>query len=96
MQNGLHDATKLESKKDFLNRLNQMVPWATFRPTLRKIHEKPRKSNAGCKPLDELRLFKMLMRQKLYNISAEDLQDQVNDRLSFMQFLGLGRHHRYR
>ena len=81
---------KLESKKDFLNRLNQMVPWETFRPTLRKIREKPRQSNAGRKPLDELLLFKMLGLQKLYNISDEDWEYQVNDRLSFMQFLGLG------
>jgi len=81
---------KLESKKDFLNRLNRMVPWETFRPTLSKIRDKPRKSKAGRKPLDELLLFKMLVLQKLYNISDEDLEYQVNDRLSFMQFLGLG------
>jgi IS5 family transposase len=35
-------------------------------------------------------LFKMLVLQKLYNISDEDLEYQVNDRLSFMQFLNLG------
>ena len=81
---------KLESKKDFLTRLNRLIPWETFRPTLRKIREKPRKSNAGRKPVDEVLLFKMLVLQKLYNISDEDLEYQVNDRLSFMQFLGLG------
>lgn len=80
---------KLERKKDFLNRLNQIVPWETFRSTLRQIHEKPRKNKAGRKPLDALLLFKMLVLQKLYNISDEDLEYQVNDRLSFMQFLGL-------
>ena len=81
---------KLESKKDFLTRLNRLVPWETLRPTLKKIRDKPRKSNAGRKPIDELLLFKMLVLQKLYNISDEDLEYQVNDRLSFMQFLGLG------
>ena len=81
---------KLESKKDFLSRLNRLVPWETFRPTLRKMREKRRKSNAGRKPLDEVRLFKMLVLQKLYNISDEDLEYQVNDRISFMQFLALG------
>ena len=81
---------KLERKKDFLNRLHQMVPWETFRPTLRQIREKTRQSKAGRKPLDEVLLFKMLVLQKLYNISDEDLEYQVNDRLSFMQFLGLG------
>jgi len=81
---------KLESKKDLLNRLNQMVPWESLRPTLKKIREKPRKSKAGRKPLDEVLLFKMLVLQKLYNISDEDLEYQVNDRISFMQFLKLG------
>lgn len=81
---------KLEQKKDVLNQLNQLVPWETFRPTLMRIHEKARKSNAGLKPTDALLLFKMLVLQKLYNISDEALEYQVNDRLSFMQFLGLG------
>ena len=81
---------KLEQKQDILSQLNQLVPWETFRPILRRIHEKPRKSNAGRKATDELLLFKMLVLQKLYNISDEELEYQVNDRLSFMQFLGLG------
>lgn len=49
-----------------------------------RIHEKPRKSNAGRKATDVLLLFKMLVLQKLYNISDEELEYQVNDRLSFM------------
>ena len=81
---------KLEQKQDFLIRLNRLIPWETFRPLLQQIHEKPRKSNAGRKPTDELLLFKMLVLQKLYTISDEDLEYQVNDRLSFMGFLGLG------
>jgi IS5 family transposase len=52
--------------------------------------EKPRKSQAGRNPTDVLLLFKMLVLQKLYNISDDELEYQVNDRLSFMQFLGLG------
>ena len=71
---------KLEQKQDFLVRLNRLIPWETFRPLLQQIHEKPHKSNAGRKPTDELLLFKMLVLQKLYNISDEDLEYQVNDR----------------
>jgi IS5 family transposase len=81
---------KLERKKSLLNQLHQRVPWETFRPILMRIHEKPRKSQAGRKATDELLLFKMLVLQKLYNISDDELECQVNDRLSFMQFLGLG------
>jgi IS5 family transposase len=81
---------KLAQKQDVLNQLNQLVPWETFRPILRRIQEKPRKSNAGRKATDGLLLLKMLVLQKLYNISDEALEYQVNDRLSLMQFLGLG------
>ncbi len=35
-------------------------------------------------------MFKLLMLQQLYNISDEELEYQVSDRLSFMQFLGFG------
>ncbi len=81
---------KLEHKKPLLKQLNELVPWETFRPILGRIHAKPRKSEAGRKPTDVLLLFKMLVLQKLYTISDEELEYQVNDRLSFMQFLGLG------
>lgn len=81
---------KLTQQRDFLIRLNTLVPWETFRPLLQQVHGKPRKSRAGRKPTDVLLLFKMLVLQKLHNISDAELEYQVNDRLSFMQFLGLG------
>jgi transposase, IS5 family len=80
---------KLKQKNDFLNRLNDIVPWEEFRPILAQSRQKQRKSNAGRKPIDEVLMFKLLILQKLYNISDEQLEYQVNDRLSFMEFLGL-------
>jgi transposase, IS5 family len=79
---------KLNQKQDLLVRLNRVIPWETFRPQLNQIHEKVRKSQAGRKPTDVVVLFKMLVLQQLHNISDESLEYQVNDRLSFMQFLG--------
>ena len=38
---------KLSQKKDLLVRLNEIVPWETFRFLLEQIHDKPRKSQAG-------------------------------------------------
>ncbi len=81
---------KLEQKKDLLVRLGEVIPWESFRPVLSQIHVKPRKSKAGRKSYDEVLMFKMLVLQQLYNISDEELEYQVNDRLSFMRFLGLG------
>ena len=80
---------KLGRKKTLLIRLEETIPWWEFRPLLEKIHDKPRKSNAGRKPIDVIVMFKMLVLQQLYNISDEELEYQVNDRLSFMRFLGL-------
>lgn len=82
--------SKLNQKKDLLVRLNEIISWETFRPLLEQIHDKPRKNNAGRKPMDVIVMFKLLVLQQLYNISDEELEYQVSDRLSFMQFLGLG------
>lgn len=81
---------KLNEKKDLLVRLNEMIEWETFRPLLEQIHHKPRKSKAGRKPIDVIVMFKLLVLQQLYNISDAELEYQVSDRLSFMQFLGFG------
>lgn len=81
---------KLAEQKDLLVELNRFVPWELFRKELEVIYEKPRKSNAGRKPVDIILIFKMLLLQRLYNLSDAELEYQVNDRLSFMQFLGLG------
>lgn len=80
--------SKLNEKKDLLIRLNGIMDWETFRPLLEQIHHKPRKSRAGRKPIDVIVMFKLLVLQQLYNISDEELEYQVSDRLSFMQFLG--------
>lgn len=81
---------KLAQKKTLLPRLAKMVPWESFRETLETVHAKDRKSNAGRKSIDVVLMFKLLVLQRLYNISDEELEYQVNDRLSFMRFLGLG------
>ena len=81
---------KLEAKKDLLIWLDEIIPWDTFRPMLESVYAKPRKSNAGRPALDVVVMFKLLVLQQLYNIGDDELEYQVNDRLSFMRFLHLG------
>jgi IS5 family transposase len=81
---------ELAAKSSTLEELNQLIPWESFRAQLEVIHDKPRKSNAGRKPMDVILMFKLLVLQQLYNISDAALEYQVKDRLSFMRFLGLG------
>ena len=46
--------------------------------------------SAGRKPIDVIVMFKLLVLQQMYNIADDELEYQVNDRLSFMRFLHLG------
>ena len=77
---------------DPLERLAAEIPWERFRPLLAKVHEKDRKSAAGRKPLDVVRMFKVLILQTLYNLADEAVEYQIRDRLSFLRFLGLERY----
>src|SRR4051794_14617639 len=83
----------LDAKKDPLVVLNAVVPWEDFRAQLSAVWRKPeeeRKTAAGRKPWDEIVIFKTLVLQALYNLSDDQVEYQIRDRLSFMRFLGLG------
>jgi transposase, IS5 family len=83
----------ISTKGDPLEVIDGCVPWEDFRaPIEAATATKPedRKSPAGRKGYDPLLKFKMIVLQSLYNLSDEQLEIQVRDRLSFMRFLGLG------
>lgn len=79
---------QLESRKDWLNEINRLIPWDMFRSCLEQLPRPERKSKAGRKAIDELVLFKLLIIQQLYNLSDEELEYQTHDRSSFRRFLG--------
>lgn len=93
MQTGLFDwqtrFEQLDNGGDPLTKLNEVVNWELFRKDLETVREKERKSNAGRKPFDAVLMFKILILQSLYNLSDDQLEFQIRDRLSFMRFLGL-------
>ena len=83
----------LDAKKDPLVEIDAVVPWEEFRPALERVWRKPdaeRKSRAGRKPMDAVLMFKTLVLSALYNLSDDQIEYQIRDRLSFMRFLGLG------
>lgn len=80
---------QLSRLKDPLEELNRMIDWNLFADLLKETTKKPRKSAAGRKPFDRVMLFKMLVLQRMHNLSDDRLEYQVRDRLSFMRFLGL-------
>lgn len=80
----------IDKNGDPLVALNRLVDWEYFRSDLQVVHEKTRKSAAGRKPFDPILMLKILILQSLYNLSDDATEFQIQDRLSFMRFLGLG------
>jgi|TARA_B110000438_G_scaffold229004_1_gene223701 IS5 family transposase len=83
----------LDAKKDPLLEIDAVVPWEEFRLALERIWRKPdadRKSRSGRKPIDAVLMFKTLVLSALYNLSDDQIEYQIRDRLSFMRFMGLG------
>jgi transposase, IS5 family len=96
-QLGFFDADKrlaaLSAKGDPLEAIDRLVPWESFRADIEAAVLTPdemRKSSAGRKPFDAIVLFRMLVLQALNNLSDEQVEYQVGDRLSFTRFLRLG------
>jgi len=83
----------LGAKNDPLVQIDSVVPWESFRVRLESAWHKPpkaRKSSVGRKPLDAVMMFKAIVLCSLYNLSDDQVEYQIRDRLSFMRFLGLG------
>lgn len=74
---------------DPLEKLHKMVPWTTFRKPLKKALNRKKNGLGGRPPYDDVLMFKVLVLQALYNLSDDQTEYQIRDRLSFMRFLGL-------
>ena len=79
---------KLTKLGDSLEKL-KIVEWEIFRPILNRAFIKERKGSGGRPPYDYLLLFKVTILQRLFNLSDDQTEYQINDRMSFMRFLGL-------
>ena len=83
----------LDAKNDPLLKIDAVLGWEDFRADLEAVWRKPaaaRKSRAGRKPWDAVVMFKAIILCALYNLSDDQVEYQIRDRLSFMRFLGLG------
>jgi IS5 family transposase len=87
-----HRYEKLGKTRDFLKRINAIVDWEAFRPTLDAALKRSDRKAGGRPPFDAVLMFKVLVLQSLYNLSDEQTEYQILDRLSFIEFLGLAVH----
>lgn len=80
---------RLSELGDCLVRLQKAINWNIFVPTLKRVFRKSAKGHGGRPPYDYLMMFKILVLQRIYNLSDDQTEYQINDRMSFMRFLGL-------
>ena len=73
-----------------LDRLDDRIPWERFRPALESAInslKKPQVAPGGRPAWDVVLMFKILVLQRVYNISDTQMEYQILDRLSFQRFL---------
>ena len=87
-QFGFFDADRrlaaITAKGDPLEMIARVVPFESFRAEIEAAVLTPmneKKSSAGRKPIDVMVMFRMLVLQSLYNLSDEQVEYQVRDRL---------------
>lgn len=82
---------KLSKKNDPLEKLSKHIDFEFFRKTLSALRDADINHSKGGRPgYDEVLMFKILVLQRYYNISDDNTEYAILDRLSFMRFLGLG------
>ncbi|MFM2048312.1 MAG: hypothetical protein RI955_860 [Bacteroidota bacterium] len=81
--------SKLSQLGDPLERLNKGVDFELFRLILTEKLTKLSLGPGGRPPYDYVLMFKILILQRFYNLSDDQVEFQINDRLSFMRFLNL-------
>ncbi len=81
--------SKLSKLGDPLERLNEGVEFELFRGMLESSLVKLSNGKGGRPPYDYVMMFKIVIIQRYYNLSDEQVEYQINDRMSFMRFLDL-------
>jgi hypothetical protein len=84
-------SSKLSKLGNPLEHLHNFVDFEMFRFELESaLLKTDKKSSAGCLPFDLVLMFKILLLKYFYNLSDEQVEYQITDRISFREFLGLG------
>ena len=85
---------KLTELGDPLEKLNKVMDWEMFREKLTAVCQKEDYTKGGRPPIDVIIKFKASVIRRIYALSFDQAEYQINDRLSFMRFLGLGVHNK--
>ena len=81
--------SKLSHLGDPLEKLDKGVDFEMFRFLLEERLIKEPQGKGGRPPYDYVMMFKIMILQRYYNLSDDQAEYQINDRMSFMRFLNL-------
>lgn len=81
---------RLSDLGDQLEAYGRVVDFEPFRPELERALAYSSGTHGGRPPYDPVMMLKVLVIQTANNLSDERTEFLINDRLSFMRFLGLG------
>lgn len=82
------DLRSRKIKKTFFTQMNHILDWDKISSVIDSYYEKG-KSASGKPSYDGLLLFKMCLLQTWYGLSDYEVEDRVNDSISFGYFCGL-------
>jgi IS5 family transposase len=80
--------SKRKLKSEFFDQMNLLLDWEAIDAEIRKFYSKGL-SVSGRPSYSGLLLFKMSLLQTWYGLSDYEVEEKVNDSLSFMKFVGL-------
>ena len=76
--------SRLSQLGDPLEKLNNGIDFEIFRTILETNFEKVVKGKGGRRAFDYVMMFKILILQRYYNLSDDQVGYQINDRMSFI------------
>lgn len=79
---------KISALGDNLEKLNKIIDFEIFRDKITKVFYKENKG-IGRPSFDYILMFKILVLQRLFNLSDDQTEYQILDRSSFRRFLGV-------
>ena len=80
---------ELHAMGDPLAKLDEVIDWVLFAPVFERLPKAEPKGLGGRPAFAPAMMFKALVIQNLYQLSDQQLEFQITDRLSFKRFLGL-------
>ena len=88
MADAICDIRSRKIKATFFNQMETLIDWSLVRKIISKNYTKG-KSATGNPSYDGLLLFKMCLLQTWYGLSDYEVEDRINDSISFSYFCGL-------